>query len=121
MIVVARNKETLKEKVNKSVRRVRRQMEENRLAVALEKTESVPLVGRKKLQSLEIQIRKATLQTTESLKYLRVHFQRNLQTAVHINSIEKNPVNFSESYCLQWCTLSCYMKCKREFGALIAR
>lgn len=63
--------------------------EKNGLVLAPEKSESVLLAGRKKLQRFKTQIAELTLQTSESVRYLRILLQRNLRVTAQVENIEK--------------------------------
>lgn len=116
IVIVARDEDVLKRRANKSVKRVMERIEKNGIALVPKKSESVLLIGRKKVQKIDIQIGGSTLQTSESLRYLGVYLQRNLRQLkltklnrrlgqwLEFYQMLEGQESLSEKYCVQLCT-----------------
>lgn len=84
IVITAWTTEELQLKAEVSVELVTKWLENAGLAIAPQKTEAVLLAGRRSLTTMSIRVQRTEVQTSQCLKYLGVHFDKDLRMKQHI-------------------------------------
>lgn len=84
LVVTAWSVPELKEKSEVAVDIVATWLKENGLQIAPEKTEAVILAGRRTLLQMDIQVLNTVVGTSNSIKYLGMHFDKDMRMKSHI-------------------------------------
>lgn len=87
LVAVAKWKEEVKEKIETSIWRVNEWMEQEGLKIAPEKTEAILLIGRRRMDPLELDVMGARIETTSTIKYLGVTLDRGMTFAPHVKEV----------------------------------
>lgn len=89
LVVEGISSEEIKEITTIAIKRVTQWMTRQGLSIAQEKTETVMLVGRRKIRSMSFEVAGRRVDTQESVKYLGVVFERNMRMMSHVKHIQK--------------------------------
>lgn len=87
VIATAEKKEELVKRVNGTLQKVSKWMEENKLEIAPEKSEAIILNARRKIKDIQFEVNNKNIELKSTVKYLGVTFDRWLLFGDHIQKV----------------------------------
>lgn len=87
ILVMGKSGNEIENRTNRALNIINKWMTDKKLKLAPNKTEAVILAGRRKLQSITLEIDDIRISSVEALKYLGVTFDRNMTMRKHVQNI----------------------------------
>lgn len=84
VVVTARTSEEIIRGANRALASISQWLSSKQLKLAAQKTEAVLLVGGRRVPSVQVEVEGTMIETKEALKYLGIHFDRNMRMGQHI-------------------------------------